>query len=317
MNRAELLLARLARAGEEARAGWVVGVSLGSSHRDLDLSLRAEGRVWRLLRVGCDGDVRAAASLLRRLDGRVAALGLGGVNLAYRLPGRRYPAPEAGRLAREVRRTPLADGAAWKAAVEPEAVRLLEAEGLAPGEAFLSSYLDRPELGEALVAAGWRLRVGDPWLALGLPWAPSPAAFRAAARLAMPLLRHLPVARLYPLGEAQRRPGRSRRSPLRRARLLAGDFHLLYRHLPERLEGQWMLTSTVRPEEREELRRRGLEGLLLLGPELAGGGLGANLLEALARACGVGEEASELRAFARRNGLLPAAVRLAPADGGR
>ncbi|MDI3299246.1 MAG: quinate 5-dehydrogenase [Bacillota bacterium] len=254
-----------------------------------------------------------AAALLRRLDGRVAALGLGGINLGYRLPGRLYPAPEALRLAREVRRTPLADGSAWKAAVEPEAVRLLEAEGLPPGEAFLASYLDRPELGEALARAGWRVRVGDPWVSLGLPWTPRPAAFRLAARMAMPLLRGRPIARLYPLGAAQEEAGRSGRAVLRRARLLAGDFHLLYRHLPLRLDGKWMLTSSVRPAEMEELRRRGLERLLLLGPDLGGVSLAANLLEALARACGVDDDPLALRAFARRNGLLPSACgRLSP-----
>ncbi|MDI3316369.1 MAG: quinate 5-dehydrogenase [Bacillota bacterium] len=302
---ADLFLARWEEATVAERSEWVVGVSLGSRRRDFDLRLEAEGRRWRLLRVGTDGDLEAAEQLISRLDGRVAAIGLGGINLAYRLPGRSYAAPEAWRLARRARRTPLADGSLWKAAVEPEAVRLLGEAGLEPGEAFLASYLDRPELGEALVRAGWRVRVGDAALALGLPWAPGPAAFRRVARWTLPWLRRLPIRRLYPLGAAQEVAGRSRRGPLARSRLLAGDFHFLYRHLPLRLEGRWMLTSTVRPGELDELRRRGLEGVLLLGPGWRGLAPGANLLEALARACGVRTDPDALRGFARRNGLLP------------
>ncbi|NMA52795.1 MAG: quinate 5-dehydrogenase, partial [Peptococcaceae bacterium] len=100
----------------------VVSVSLGSAGRDFEFIEEVAGNRLLIQRVGTNGDLRQAAKLLRGLDGKVTAIGLGGVNLYLRAGDRRYQLRDGMRLAREVRRTPLVDGSGIKDTVEKELV---------------------------------------------------------------------------------------------------------------------------------------------------------------------------------------------------
>ena len=55
----------------------VVSVSLGSSSRDRRIRLKIGTETVRIGRIGTDGDIRKAKNWIRRLDGRVDAIGLG------------------------------------------------------------------------------------------------------------------------------------------------------------------------------------------------------------------------------------------------
>ncbi len=265
----------------------VVGVSLGSPARDHEARVTIAGMRFRVRRVGTGGDLRRAAALLRALDGRVHALGLGGVNRALLLGGRAYPLPAGEWLASQVRLTPVADGAFWKAAVEPEAVRHLAREGfpLAGRTVGLASILDRPALAAALVELGCRVRVGDAFYALGLPfWFPSPRAFAPVARLTLPALRRLPLRRIYPLGERQERVAGAPPRRFAGIDVLAGDFHFLRHRLPPDLGGRAVIASSFTDADRGLLRERGLGALGIFVPTLAGRAHGANVWEAMAAA---------------------------------
>ena len=87
-------------AAEKTNPLRVVSVSLGSSSRDHVSSAHFLGRDWKLERRGTDGDLEKARALIAELDGHVAAIGLGGIDLWLVAGGRRYPiraAPEIGR----------------------------------------------------------------------------------------------------------------------------------------------------------------------------------------------------------------------------
>lgn len=274
----------------------VVSVSLGSAARDHEARVEVGGQRFLVRRVGTDGDVAAAARLVRSLDGRVAAIGLGGVNLSVGLGERRYHLPQGQYLAAQARATPVADGSLWKAVVEPCAVGVLACRGLALAgrTALVSSVLDRDPLARTLQAHGCRVLAGDALYALGLPILfPSLRTFSLAARLTMPLLRRVPIQRLYPLGPRQELEATGPSRLFAGIDVLAGDFHLIRRLLPESLAGKAIIASTFTPADLDLLRRRRLAEIAALAPPLGDRGFGANVWEAMVAAA-AGRRPAEL-----------------------
>lgn len=253
----------------------VVSVSLGPSQRDRDFVVGLGGHMVHVRRIGCDGSYARARTAIAEFDGRVAAIGLGGINLAYRLDGLRWTMPGAAALRAAARRTPVCDGSAFKDAVEPQLARTIE-----PGRgraALAVSALDRPQIPAALEAQGYRVRVGDPWFGLGLPIFPRPATFRRMARISMPLLRRLPVEAVY----GTPREGRIR--PTASFDIIWGDIRLIRRR-PIDLRGVSIVTSTVRRDDVKWLQRSEVHGVLSPAPIVDGEGFGANVWEAVVTA---------------------------------
>ena len=61
----------------------VVSVSLGSSARDHSAKVNLLGEDFEISRVGTDGKLDEAIAKVRELDGKVDAIGLGGICLLY------------------------------------------------------------------------------------------------------------------------------------------------------------------------------------------------------------------------------------------
>ena len=57
----------------------VVSVSLGSSKRDKKVQFKLGEQTIVMERIGCDGDEKKARALFAEMDGKVDALGVGGV----------------------------------------------------------------------------------------------------------------------------------------------------------------------------------------------------------------------------------------------
>lgn len=278
----------------------VVGVSLGSPGRDFRSSWVGEGGVVHLWRVGTGGDVVRAARLLATYDGEVDAFGLGGVNLYLQVRGHRYLLPAGERLARVPRRTPVCDGTFVKAWWEPRALEMARqgwGEHLAGRTVLFSSVLDRWPLAQALEERGARVLVGDAAFALRVPILFSGlASFYPWAVAALPVLRHLPLSFLYPLGRRREesRPGLGR--AFARAEVLAGDFHFLRWRLPPRLDGKWVIGTGLDGSDLAMLAERGAAGVVELGPlARRRRGLAANMAEALVVAIS-GQRPAELGA---------------------
>lgn len=263
----------------------VVSVSLGSPRRNQDLELEVSGSRLMVQRVGAGGNLEYMAQILKDLDGKVDALGLGGINLTLRAGRRRYLLRDGVRLAAQVRATPLVDGSGFKDTVERDLVLYLQEKLGWPrrGQVVLMvSALDRYGLAEALELAGCRLIIGDALFALGLP-APfySLALFRAAAYATLPFLCRLPIGFLYPLGEKQEQVRPRFERFYRRAEIIAGDFHFIRYHLPSDLSGKDIITSTITAGDVQELKKRGVRWLVTPGPSFSGRSFGSNVLEAI------------------------------------
>lgn len=298
----------------------VVSVSLGSSSRDAVYELEVLGEEVRLERRGTDGDLNRARALLAELDGRVDALGLGGVSFYLHAGERKYPIREVMALASCVQRTPLVDGAGVKESLEQALPEYLERRfnyRLAGQKALLVSGVDRWALGEALARAGCALTVGDFVYALGLPWPlHSLTALKRVAVILLPLLCRLPLSWLYPLGQAQDKAVQRGfgQDLLAEAEVLAGDFHYIRQHLPDSLAGKVIITNTVTVADRAELARRGPVLLVTTSPNFNGRSFATNVLEALivAVAGRTGLTSEEYRAYAEALELTPGVEWLHP-----
>lgn len=261
----------------------VVSVSLGSSKRDFCETLTLLGQEVRLERRGTDGDLERAVALIRGLDGQVDAFGLGGINLSVQVGSRRYSLRDAARIAGQAERTPVLDGGGLKMTLEKRVVERLAAQrSLDDARVFMTSALDRYGMAVALAETGAAVRYGDLVTLLGVPLPlRSLATLSGLARVVLPIARHAPFRWLYPLGDAQEREDGG---PLTRfyawADLIAGDWHLVRRHLPGRLDGKTILTNTVTPANVELLRGRGADLLVTTTPQLNGRSLPTNALEA-------------------------------------
>jgi hypothetical protein len=291
----------------------VVSVSLGSSARDAVYELKVLGEEVHLERRGTDGDLERARALLTELDGRVDALGLGGVSLCLRAGRRKYPIREVVSLAAVVEHTPVVDGAGVKNSLEQALPEYLESRfsyHLAGLRGLLVSGVDRWALGEALERAGCRLTVGDFVYALGVPWPlHSMRALERVAVVLLPLMTQLPLNWLYPVGKAQESAPRRDygHDLLTQAQLIAGDFHYIRQHLPATLAGKIILTNTVTAQDRVELARRGPVLLITTSPNFNGRAFATNVIEALIVAVAGRTDLTqeEFRAYAEAMDLTP------------
>src|SRR5690606_16901969 len=211
----------------------VVSVSLGSSTRDVDHAFELLGHEVRIQRRGVDGDVRAAERLIAELDGTVAAIGLGGIDLYLKVGARRFYFREARRMARAASITPVVCGAGLKDSLERRAVAELDATfDWSSRKVLMVAATDRFGMAEALAEHGADLIFGDLMFALGLnvPLRTLPALGRMAHLLG-PVLTKVPIAWLYPTGGAQEREPKAAKYPdaYAWADVVAGDWHFVRR----------------------------------------------------------------------------------------
>ena len=152
-----------------------------------------------------------AHRLFTELDGKVDALGVGGVDLYVRLDRREYPLHAALKLVEGVRQTPVVDGRGLKHTLER---RVFELAAPALGEiphfrrAFVPVAVDRLGLAHAVSEVADEVIFGDLMVALGIP-IPIRGLRRyyQVARVMLPFVSHFPMSMLfYGSGGAESEP---------------------------------------------------------------------------------------------------------------
>ena len=263
----------------------VVSVSLGSSSRDHRARVNFMGEEFDISRVGTDGKLDAAIAKVRELDGKVDAIGLGGIDV-YLYAGRhRYALRDGLRLLEAATITPIVDGSGLKNTLEREAVRFMQDElaiGLRGKRVLMVSALDRFGMAQALVDAGADVLFGDFIFALDkdMP-VRNLHEFEQLAEKYLPDACKLPFQFFYPTGKKQEKPPEPKYPQYYAdAEIIAGDFHFMRQFMPERLDGKIVLTNTVTQRDIDELSARGVKTLITTTPDLAGRSFGTNVLEA-------------------------------------
>jgi len=235
--------------------------------------------------LGTDGDFDKATRLLQSLDGKVDAIGLGGIDIYLYSGTKRYELKDGARLRDVVRRTPVVDGSGLKETLERETVTYLVDQAnfdLRGKTALMVSAVDRFGMAEALSAAGCEMVFGDLIFALGIP---KPVrSFEQLTKLAdelLPKICKTPFHVLYPIGaEQDMEPDPKFSRFYDEADIIAGDYHYIRKYMPKDLGGKDILTNTVTSKDVEALRERGVRFLVTTTPELEGRSFGTNVLEA-------------------------------------
>ena len=299
----------------------VVSVSLGSSSRDHRVETTVLGQPITIERLGTDGDVGRAKQLLEELDGKVDALGLGGTDLYLRAGNRKYLIRETANLVRNIRTTPFVDGGGLKASWERWLITdyLPKQKGISfkDRRVVLVSSVDRYGMAEAFTAAGADVIFGDLIFALGIPIVlRSLTSVKVLAALLLPVLSRLPIRFLYPTGKKQDVITPKHGKYFAWAEVLAGDFHLIRRFMPEDLRGRVVLTQTITSTDVTELRARGVWLLITDGPDMGGRSFATNVLQGVIVAV-TGRPPEEITAdeylqTALRAGFLPRIEELNP-----
>ncbi len=263
----------------------VVSVSLGSSRRDHSVDVELLGEDFRIERVGADGRFERAKTLLQEYDGRVDAIGLGGIDIYLYSGTRRYEILDGIKLRDVVQKTPVVDGSGLKNSMEPAAVRWLSEQpgfNLSEMNVLMVSAVDRFGMAKAFSETGARTVFGDLIFALGIevPVYTMEKLAQLADEL-LPKIVKTPFDKLYPIGSEQDKEPDPRFSQFYEdADIIAGDFHYIRRYMPPDLAGKTILTNTVTAHDVEELKKRGVRYLVTTTPEYNGRSFGTNVLEA-------------------------------------
>ncbi|MDQ3814600.1 MAG: quinate 5-dehydrogenase [Armatimonadota bacterium] len=270
----------------------VVSVSLGSTSRDSTAHATLLGQEFCIERRGTDGDLKKAHALIQELDGKVAAIGLGGIDLYVVAGARRYVMRDAARLAAAAKITPVVDGSGLKDTLERATVQRLQDEGIVDfrgKNVLVVSAVDRFGMAEELVAVGARCVFGDFLFNLGLNIpVRSLGTVRRLGALLLPVITKLPFKLLYPTGDKQKEIVNSakHRAYYEAADIIAGDFLLIRRYLPDVLDDKIILTNTVRRADLDLLKEHGVRRLITTTPEFEGTSFGTNVMEGVFVALG-------------------------------
>ena len=261
----------------------VVSISLGSSRRNRSVYMDFAGEPFQLERIGTDGNVHLAEEMIAERDGKVDAIGLGGVDRYLIAGGRRYELCDAARMAGAAKQTPVVDGGGIKRVLEPLLLRQLVDEGtldVSGKRVLLMSAVDRPGMAETFPALGAQVVYGDLIYAVGLPVAlTSLRQISVIGAIFLPILRRLPMSVLYPTGSRQERTEPKHPRYFEEADIVAGDFQYIRRYMPDDMAHKVVVTNTTRADDVDELRKRGVAKLITMTPSISGESFGANVME--------------------------------------
>lgn len=266
----------------------VVSISLGSKKGDFAARTTILGEEFEISRIGTNGDMDEFARLVRELDGKVDAIGLGGIDLYLYAPGgKRYTIRDAARLASNAKVTPVVDGSGIKNTLERETFEWLQREGivdLRTKNVLVVCGVDRFGMAESAAKLAKSVIYGDLMFNVGIPIPiRSYGMLKLLARTFLPLICVLPFKWLYPTGKEQEEITPRHEKYFRWADVIAGDNKIIGRFMPPpesgALAGKMVVTNTLTPREVENLRARGVKQLVTYTREFDGRTVATNVVE--------------------------------------
>lgn len=262
----------------------VVSVSLGSSKRDSRVEIELAGVPYIMERIGTDGDFQKALSLIREIDGKVDAIGLGGIDLYLITGWKKYIIRDAKKLADAAKVTPITDGAFLKLVLEKEAIMSLQNQGVVnfkEAKVLQITAVDRFGMASALASLAKEIVFGDLMFAFGvrIPMR-SIRAVNILGFLFLPFICRLPFKMLYPTGAEQEKPPKPKFAEFFQwADVIAGDFHYIRRYSPPELPGKIVITNTTTVQDVDYLKQKGVKMLITTTPAIQGRSFGVNVWE--------------------------------------
>ncbi len=277
----------------------VVSVSLGSSTRDHRVEIELLGEKYLIERIGMDGDLKKLKETIGQYDGKVDAMGLGGITMLFPVGKRTYFLRSAKPLMKTAKQTPIVDGTDLKMVLEKQAILHLDQQGIIPlrgKKALITVAFDRYSMAQAFMELGCDLVCGDLVFSFGFPFLLRGFnSFRRVVKILAPVVCQLPFAMLYPTGEREEyveNPEKYARY-YQEVEIIAGDFLYIQRYMPDNLKGKIIITNTVTEDNVRELKKRGVETLVTTTPNFGGRSFGNNVIQAIIIAA-IGKKPSEI-----------------------
>jgi hypothetical protein len=263
----------------------IVSVSLGSSVRDHRVEVEFLGERVVIERIGTNGDLDKAVDLIKELDGKVDAFGMGGIDLYLFAGSKRYIIKDAARMAKAARKSPMVDGSGLKNTLERQVIDYLQNNlklQLKGKKVLMVSGVDRFGMAEGFTNAGCQMVFGDMIFALGIPIPiTSLRGLQFIANIMLPIITKLPFTILYPTGSKQEKVTPKYAKYYEDADIIAGDFLYIKKYMPFGLKDKIVVTNTVTAADVAELKLKGVKLLITSTPEFTGRSFGTNVMEAL------------------------------------
>lgn len=260
----------------------VVSISLGSSDRNHKVKTKILGTEFEIERIGTDGNMVSMIEKIEELDGKVDVFGLGGIDLYLYAGQKRYTMREAEKISKRAIKTPIVDGSGLKNTLERRTLKYLTDTGwvFKDKKVLMVCALDRFGMAQSFEDYGSDVIYGDLIFSVGIPIKIySLNSLYRVANILMPVVKNLPFKMLYPTGSNQNRIIPKYASIFNWADIIAGDFHLIKKHLPEDLSRKTIITNTVTSKDIDLLHRRDLDTLVTTTPEFNGRSFGTNVME--------------------------------------
>ena len=264
-------------------------MSLGSPKGDKKVTATLMGEEFEISRIGTNGDMVKFAELVRELDGKVDAIGLGGIDLYLYAGNRRYTIRDAAKLASNAKVTPVVDGSGIKNTLERETVEWLHREKIvdfSEKKVLVVCGVDRFGMAESIARLAKATVFGDLMFNVGVPMPiRSWGGLKLVARTLLPIVCVVPFQWLYPTGEKQEKITPKHEKHFRWADVIAGDYKIIGRFMPPpesgALAGKTVITNTLTPSDVENLKARGVKTLITSTREFDGRTFATNVLEGI------------------------------------
>ncbi|MCU0315137.1 MAG: hypothetical protein MUC92_00945 [Fimbriimonadaceae bacterium] len=263
----------------------IVSVSLGTSKRDKFTTVSLLGDEYQIERRGTDGDEQRFVAILKELDGKVDAIGLGGADLFLVAGNRRYTFSSIKKLISILKVTPIVDGSGLKHTLERKTISTLQDQGVVDFKqerVLLVNAVDRYGMAQALDEHCPNVVYGDFLFGVGLPIPLRKySQVELAGRLLLPIITKLPLQWFYPTGAKQEVRKPSFPKYFSDATFICGDWHYIRRYAPDDLSGKTILTQTLRKPDLDWLKSAGLSRAITTTPIFGGETFATNVMEAL------------------------------------
>lgn len=262
----------------------IVSVSLGSSKRNHAARAEFFGEEFLIERIGTDGDMDKAISLVKELDGKVDAFGMGGIDLYLHGENKRYIIKDAIPIMEAAKISPMVDGSGLKNTLEKRVIEYIN-DNIIPlknRRVLMTSACDRYGMAKALYEVNADITFGDLIFALNIPIAIKTfKLFQKIVSIFLPIVVKMPFEKLYPTGKEQDIITSKYEKYYKEAEIIAGDYLFIKKYMPENMQDKIIITNTVTLRDIEDLRSRGVKMLITTTPEFNGRSFGTNVMEAL------------------------------------
>jgi predicted amino acid dehydrogenase len=264
----------------------IASISLGPFSLDCDFKAEFLGHDFEVVRIGTDGDFKAAKKLVAEWQGKVDAIGLGLVHDHYNVGTHYFHQRGTAKLEKLAGETLVTTGARLREMVQEWSLRSaqLELNGFFQNAKVLfMSGTTNYRLASVMAEYTENLSFADPVLQFGAPsLLHSLKALERYAAGSDPVLRFDPDGKLLPsLAPAKIVNKALLKKAVRDADVVVAGYHQLERYGPEELDGKVVLTSTISPERLEALKERGVRVVVDCSIQLFEQTVGLNLVEAM------------------------------------